>query len=51
MLIWDCVPTPKIDEVRIHEHDLNVDFAFEGAYVREKLDMKLKEAYGKNTRR
>ena len=44
--IWDCVPTPKIDEVRIHEHDLNVDFGFEAMSEKE-LDMKLKEAYGK----
>ena len=44
--IWDCVPTPQIDEVRIHEHDLNVDFGFEAMSEKE-LDMKLKEAYGK----
>ena len=44
--IWDCVPTPQIDEVRIHEHYLNVDFGFEAMSEKE-LDMKLKEAYGK----
>ena len=27
--IWDCLPQVSIDEVRVHEHDLNVDFGFE----------------------
>jgi len=40
--IWDCLPKVSIDEVRVHEHDLNVDFGFETISEKE-LEMKLQE--------
>jgi hypothetical protein len=27
--IWDCLPVSNVDEVKLHEHNLNVDYGFE----------------------
>ena len=42
--IWNCIPTSNIDEVKLHEVNLNVDYGFEAVSETEvKMNIEEKE--------
>ena len=42
--IWNCIPQTNIDETKLHEINLNVDYGFEAV---SETEVKMNEEYGK----
>ena len=42
--IWNCIPETNIDETKLHEINLNVDYGFEAV---SETEVKMNEEYGK----